>query len=82
MTHRERIRRLEMQHLVDLATETGAPYGMSAEVVLQEARVLSRPDTEQRAIFADLYATLTAAEARKLDEIRARHGRILRVKPG
>ena len=79
MTPHERIRRLEMQHLVDLAAKLGAPYGLSATVVLQEVRrILCRPDADQRAYFADLYARLTAAEARKLDALRTRQGRILR----
>jgi hypothetical protein len=79
MTRHERLRRLERQHLVDLAARMGAPHGLSAAVVLQEVRrILSLPDPGQRAYFADLYARLTAAEAREFDAIRARHGRILR----
>jgi hypothetical protein len=79
MTRHARLRRLELQSLVDLATKVGAPYGLSAAVVLAEARrILSLSDAEQRAFFAELYARLTAAEGRELDDIRARHGRILR----
>jgi hypothetical protein len=79
MTRHERLRRLERQHLVDLAARMGAPHGLSAAVVLQEVRrILSLPDPDQRAFFADLYARLTDAEARELDAIRARRGRILR----
>jgi hypothetical protein len=79
MTRRDRIRRLELQQLVRLAETVGAPYGLSVEAVFAEMRcILSMPDAEQRAFFADLYATLTAAEARDLDAIRARHVQILR----
>ena len=82
MTRDARLRRLEMQALVDLAAQVGAPYGLSVETVLAEARrILSMPDPDQRAFFADLYARLTDAEARELDAIRARHGRILRGRP-
>jgi hypothetical protein len=47
MTRHERLRRLELQHLVDLAARMGGPHGLSAAVVLQEARrILSLPDSD------------------------------------
>jgi hypothetical protein len=77
--HRRRLRRLEAQHIIDLATAAGAPYGFTAEQVIAEARrFFALSDDEQRAKWADLYAQMDEDERAEMDEVRQRHGAIVR----
>jgi hypothetical protein len=74
----QRLRRCEYARLRRMAADAGAPYGVSADRILAAMRrFYALPDAEQRAMFADFYATLTAQEARDLDAIRRRHANIL-----
>jgi hypothetical protein len=80
--HHRRLRRLEVQHIIDLATAAGAPYGFSAWQVIDEARrFFALPQAEQDAKLEALYAELTPEEARELDAVRARHSAIVRQMP-
>ena len=75
---RRRLEQLEYAHLKRLAAETGKPYNMSADVILNYARdVYALSEAEQRQRFHAFYATLTEAEIEELAEIKTWHAAIL-----
>jgi hypothetical protein len=52
-----RLQRRERQHIRRLATEAGAPYGLTADDILEEARrLVTLSAAEQDAEFADAVA--------------------------
>jgi hypothetical protein len=61
MNRDRRLRRLEWLHIRQLAAEAGAPYGLTAEDILEGARRLAAlSDAEQNAEFADALAEAQA----------------------
>jgi hypothetical protein len=80
--NRRRLRRLEARRIYQLAAEAGAPHGFTAEQVIAEARrFFALSDDEQRAKWADLYAQMDEDERAEMDEVRRRHGAIVRQMP-
>jgi hypothetical protein len=61
MSFERRLQRLERLHIRQLAAEAGAPYGLTADDILEGARRLAAlSDAEQNAEFADALAEAQA----------------------
>ena len=75
MTYRRRVERLEYQRLLELAAEAGAPYGLSGEDVLAEARAfLALSPAAQAAELDTLIAPDDPDKAQLLAALGLREG--------
>jgi hypothetical protein len=76
---RRRLEGLEYLHLRRVLAKMGQPYIITVDAILDYARVVyALPEAEQRELFHDFYATLTAAEIEELDVIKRQHIAIFR----